>query len=131
MKKKLVTLSGLVLGFAPVMAFAQLTTGANPTSCGTDGSVDTINGLLCKIGDLLTAVLPVLVALGVVYFVYGVIMYVIADDEEAKSAGRSRIIYGIIGLAVIIAVWGLVGILVKTFAPNQNRTNITYPTVPF
>ncbi len=130
MKNKLVTLGGVVLGFAPVVALAELQTGNNPTGCGVSGSVDTIPGLLCKIGEILTSIVPILVALGIVYFVYGVVMYVIADDEEAKSAGRERIIYGIIGLAVIVAVWGLVGILVKTFVPNQNRTNITFPTVP-
>lgn len=130
MKKKLIGLSGLVLGFAPVVALAQLQTGNNPTGCGSSGAVDTIPGIMCKIGEILTSIVPVLVALGVVYFVWGVISYVIADDEEAKSTGRNRIIYGIIGLAVIIAVWGLVGILVKTFVPDQNRTNITYPTVP-
>jgi hypothetical protein len=131
MKKKLITLSGLVLSFAPVVAFAQLQTGTNPNACGTAGTVDTIEGLLCKIGSLLTSIIPVLVAIGVIYFVWGVVQYVIADDEEAKTAGRGRMIYGIIGLAVIVAVWGLVGILVRTFVPNQNRSNITYPTVPF
>jgi len=48
-----------------------------------------------------------LLALGVVYFVWGVVTYVIASDEEAKKTGRDRIIYGIIGLAVIIGVWVL------------------------
>jgi len=38
----------------------------------------------------------------------------IASDEEAKKAGRDRIIFGIIGLAVIVAMWGLVNILIKT-----------------
>ncbi len=130
MKKKLMALSGFVMGLSPVVAFAA-ETGVDPSSCGASGQVDTIGGIFCKVGELLTAVVPVLVALGVVFFVYGVITYVIADDEEAKSKGRDRIIYGIIGLAVIIAVWGLVGILVKTFVPSQNSSNITYPTVPF
>lgn len=130
MKNKLVTLAGMVLGFSPVVAFAQLQTGTNPVGCGAYGTVDTIPGIMCKVGEILTSAVPILVALGIVYFVYGVVTYVIADDEEAKSAGRGRILYGIVGLAVIVAVWGLVGILVKTFVPDQNRTNITFPTVP-
>ena len=130
MKNKLVGLAGAVLSFSPVVAFAQLQTGNNPVGCGASGTVDTIPGIMCKVGEILTSAVPILVALGIVYFVYGVVTYVIADDEEAKSAGRSRIIYGIVGLAVIVAVWGLVGILVKTFVPDQNRTNITFPTVP-
>lgn len=129
MKKKLITLSGLVMGFAPVVALAQIQTGTAGSTCGTTGAVRDIPSFMCKIGEILNSIVPLLVALGIVYFVYGVIMYVIADDEEAKSKGRDSMIYGIVGLAVIVAVWGLVGILVKTFVPDQNRSNITLPTI--
>ena len=130
MKKKLIVLSGLVL--APAMALAQtVTTGGSPSTCGTLGTGrGTIQGLLCKASEILGAVLPVLIALGVVYFVWGVITYMIQSDEEAKKAGRNRIIYGIIGLAVIIGVWGLVAILTNTFGLS-NRQPITLPTVPY
>ena len=121
-------LSGFVLGLAPVIALAQ-TTGGRPTVC-TSGAISTIQGILCKIGEIFGAVIPILIALGVIYFIWGVISYVIASDEEAKTAGRDKIIYGIIGLAVIIAVWGLVKILTNTFGLN-NTQNIVYPTVPY
>lgn len=38
-------------------------------------------------------------------------------------------IYGIIGLVVIVAMWGLVGIVTKTFGLN-GTTNVTIPTLP-
>lgn len=71
--------------------------------------------LLCKLQGILNSIIPVLVALGMVYFVWGVVQYFIRNDEEAKKKGRDRIIYGIIGLAVIVSVWGLVNIVVNTF----------------
>lgn len=74
-----------------------------------------LGSILSKIQELLNMVIPVLVALGVVYFVWGVVQYVIGSDEEAKTKGRDRIIYGIIGLTVIISLWGLVYILADTF----------------
>ncbi len=129
MKNKLIVLSGFVImGLAPVVAFAQ-TTGGTPTRC-TGGRVTDFQGMLCKISELLNAVIPVLIALGVVYFVWGVVQYVIAADEEQKSAGRDKIIYGIIGLAVIIGVWGLATILRNTFGLD-NVQQINYPTVPY
>lgn len=70
---------------------------------------------LATIVNLLNSVIPVLIALGLVYFVWGVVQYVIADAEEAKKSGKDRIIYGIIGLAVITSLWGLVNIVIKTF----------------
>ena len=128
MKKKLIIWSGLVLGLAPVMTLAQ-TTGGNPTVC-TSGQITTLQGVLCKISEILNAVIPVLIALGVVYFVWGVISYVVSSDEEAKTTGRNRMIWGIIGLAVIIGLWGLVNILKNTFGLG-NIQNINFPTVPY
>lgn len=127
MKKKLIVLSGFVMGLVPALVFAQQT-GGTPTAC-LGGSITNVQGFLCKIGEILNAVIPILIALGVVYFVWGVITYVIASDEEAKKAGRNRIIYGIIGLAVIIGLWGLVRILSNTFGLG-NRVPIEFPTVP-
>lgn len=90
--------------FAPFVAFAAST-------CTATG----LNGVLCKINELLGTVLPIMVSLGVIYFIWGMVQYFIADGEEAKKTGRDRIIYGIIGLAVIVSIWGLVNIIVTTF----------------
>ncbi len=125
MKKKLIVLSGFVLSLAPVAALAA-TTGDNCSS----GTITDLGSVLCKIGQLLNAVVPVLIALAVVWFVWGVISYMIGNDEEAKKRGRDRVIYGIIGFAVIVALWGLVNILTNTFGlTGSNNSNIVLPTV--
>ncbi|MFA6520691.1 MAG: hypothetical protein WCT44_03740 [Candidatus Paceibacterota bacterium] len=120
MKKNLVVLSGLVMSLAPVVASAA-------NFCGSAQS-GTLGSIICKIGDLLNAVIPVLVVLGIVYFVWGVITYVISKEEEAKKAGRNRIIFGIIGLVAIVAMWGLVNILIRTFGLEGPAT-VTLPSV--
>ena len=129
MKKKLIVLSGFVSGLMPALALAA---GTSSNVCiGGAGSAD-LTSVLCKVGQLLNTVVPVLIALGVVYFVWGVVTYVISSDEEAKKTGRNRIIYGIIGLAVIVALWGLVNILTNTFGlTGSNNNNIVLPTVNF
>ena len=124
MKKKLGVLSGIVLGSMTVIALAQNAVGCYSVQLGT------IQSIICKIGNILDTIIPVLVVLGVVYFVWGVVSYVISGDEEAKEKGRMRMIYGIIGLVVIVAMWGLVGIVTKTFNLNGSA-NVTIPTVPF
>ena len=120
MKKKLFVLSGLALSVMPSLAFAA-------SGCTTYAKPGTIQSILCKIGDLLNIVIPVVIALGIVYFVWGIISYVIAGDEEAKTKGRDRMIYGIIGLAVIVAMWGLVNILLTTFGVKAE--DVTLPTL--
>lgn len=86
------------------------------TCFGLDGLTYT----LCKFQQLLNSALPVLVTLGVVYAVWGIVQYFIGDSDEAKSKGKDRIIYGIIGLAVIVGLWGLVYIVVNTFNLNND-----------
>ncbi|MFA6274164.1 MAG: hypothetical protein WC662_03305, partial [Candidatus Paceibacterota bacterium] len=77
-----------------------------------------------KLGDLvsyvtciiLKSVIPLIFALAVAMFVWGVVMYVINTSEEAKKAkGKMFMIWGIIALTVMVSVWGLVAILGNTF----------------
>ena len=129
MKNKLAVLAGMVLMTAvPVVALAADVGGGE--NCVPGAPVRNLETFVCKIGDILNIIVPILIALGVVYFIWGVITYVISSDEEAKKAGRNRIIFGIIGLAVIIGLWGLVRILTNTFGVSNTGT-ITYPTVEY
>jgi hypothetical protein len=96
MKKFLVTASSFAL---PGLALAQ--------------SVDTgyIDSILESIGNIIGTLLPLIIAGAVVYFVWNIARYVVAGDDAAKEQYKSRIIYGIIGLFVMVAVWGLVNLL--------------------
>src|SRR3989338_7648366 len=62
--------------------------------------LDGLGNIICQIQLILNKIIPVLITLGVVYFVWGVVHYLIAGGDEAKKKGRDQIIYGIIGLAV-------------------------------
>ncbi|HPS21298.1 MAG TPA: pilin [Candidatus Paceibacterota bacterium] len=127
MKKKLITLFSFVLGFAPLALFAQQQVGNASGCAGVESG--TLQSVICTVGNVLDTLIPILIVLGIVYFVWGVVQYVIGDDEEAKKKGKNRMIYGIIGLVVIVAMWGLVGIITKTFGLS-GTTNVTIPTLP-
>jgi len=131
MKKKLIVLSSFGLSSLPLMALAQTDIG-NSAGCSSGlVRLGTIQSIICQIGNILDTLIPIIVVLGVVYFIWGVVTYVISgDDEEAKKKGRTRMIYGIIGLVVIVALWGLVGIVTNTFDLNGSA-NVSIPTVPF
>lgn len=90
-----------------------------PLIASAQGLTDT----LTTISGILRAILPILVSLGVIYFVWGVVQYFIGDSEEAKKNGRDRIIYGIIGLAVIVSIWGLVAIVTQTLNLGGAESN--------
>ena len=125
MKKKLIVLSGLGFIATPFLALAQINNLTGSCSSPAMGA----EAVICKISAILNTLIPILIVLGVVYFIWGVISYMIGGDEEAKKIGRDKIIYGIIGLVVIVGMWGLVRIVTSTFSLDNTTGGITTPCV--
>lgn len=120
----------LLVFLSPALALAQGTPTPTPAPACTGGG---LGQLICNLKVLINALLPLIISLGVVYLVWGIIRYVIAGGEEAKSKGRDQIIYGIIGLVVIVGLWGLVNIVVTTFnigganVPDFSQLSVQVP----
>ncbi len=73
-------------------------------------------GLIKIALDLLKSVIPVIIGIGLVVFLFGIVRYITPGQSEEKiKEGRNMMIYGLIALFVMTAVWGLVGVLTSTF----------------
>ena len=101
MKSFVVKTGAWALSFGlPVAAFAAIT--------DIPGVFDFANGLLNILSSFF-------IALAVIFFLYGVVKFVFAaDDEEKRKDGRSMMFYGIVAIAVMVSVWALVNILTNT-----------------
>lgn len=98
--------------FAPYIAPVTLAAMAGmPLIVGAQ----TIDTALSTIFRILNTIIPILMVIATIAFLWGVISYVIASDPDDKKKGRDFMIYGIIGLAAMVAVWGVVRLLVNTF----------------
>lgn len=72
-----------------------------------------INFFTCT---LMNAGVPLLVALAIIGFIYGIIKYFLnPDNEEQRKQGKSFMFWGLFTLFVMVSIWGLVGILSETF----------------
>jgi fumarate reductase subunit D len=72
--------------------------------------------IVSRIQQLVNQIIPILLIIGTIVFLWGVIMFLTAGADEEKRAGaRSLMIYGLIGLFVMVAVWGIVNVLVGFF----------------
>ncbi len=103
----------------PAIAFAD------PISVNVQGGSSTntlIQGILSIVKTTLDTIIPIVVVLGVVYFIWAVIQYVTVKDEEERGLARSHMIMGIIALFVIVSIWGLVGFLATTTGVGQGGT---------
>jgi len=111
MKKILLPLSY----FLPVLVFAQ------------DSSV---GGLIDLLQTLINALTPIVVALALLYFFWGLAKYILASSDEAKRKdGQQIMLWGVIALFVMVSVWGIVGLIGDTVGIDQGGT-IEVPSVP-
>ena len=77
-------------------------------------TLGTMLGIFTKI---VNGLMPFIVALAVLFFMWGVFQFIRASgNEDEVTEGRNRMIYGIIGIFVMVSVWGLVNLLGGTFA---------------
>jgi len=87
--------------------------------------------LITKVNQILSLIIPVLITLAVVYFIWGVIQYTVSPDEEKKKKARGMIIQGLIGLFVIVAFWGIISVITNTFGIGSAQlSGSNIPCIP-
>jgi hypothetical protein len=68
------------------------------------------------IGVLNTIVVPFIFTLAFAVFIWGVVRYffIHGNEDASREEGRQFIFWGIVGMAVLFSVWGLVNIMLST-----------------
>jgi hypothetical protein len=69
----------------------------------------------CYFNDLIY----IMLGLAIIFFMFGVFKFMTAEGDD-KKAGKDIIVWGIIGIFVLISMWGLVAILQNTFVLNTD-----------
>jgi hypothetical protein len=67
-------------------------------------------------GLINVVIVPVIFALAFGAFIWGIVNYffIHGDEDTKREEGREFILWGIIGLAVLFSVWGLVNLFLST-----------------
>lgn len=109
----------------PLLTFAQ--SGAPARSSVVFDRSKGLVGIIQFVGGILNLILPLIVGAAVVYFMYNVFKYAVASEEDDKTKAKTQMIWGVIGIFVIVSVWGLVNILGSTF--NLDNTGGKAPVI--
>lgn len=75
--------------------------------------VGDLTGLVTLVNTLFKSILPLIMGLALIFFLWSLANYMLKAGEEQVEA-RQQMIWGIIILFVMVSVWGLVAILSKT-----------------
>ena len=103
------------LAFAPAIASAQ--------------SLGNLSTLLTSVGNLVELALPIVVAIALLVFFWGLVKFIFAG-AEAKDEGKTLMIWGIVALFVMVSVWGLVRFIGSALGINPENNPQAVPTVP-
>jgi len=96
----------------------------NVAYASVDSFVSNVNKLI------INPLILLLFGLAVVYFLYGVFEFISnGDSEEAKTKGKSHMIWGIIGIVIMMGVFTILNVIMNTFGidyikPQQGQVDL-------
>ncbi|HEY4483121.1 MAG TPA: pilin [Candidatus Paceibacterota bacterium] len=105
MSKKIVAGVTAALSLTPVFAFAA---GEN------------LLALLNLIQTIVTRAIPILTAVALLYFIWGLVQFIMSAGGEKHEEGKTKMWWGIIALFVIVSIWGIVGYIGNVFDLDPN-----------
>jgi len=113
--KKTLLISSSILALTPIIAFAAA--GQEIQDFITD-----------TIGLSVQALITVLVSIATLVFIWGVISYIAAGGDETKmKTAKSYIVFSIIGLTLILGIWGIAAFLREGLGLDRDIPGVVLP----
>ncbi len=104
----------------PTLAFAD----------DIDPDLTYLDGLGTQSVDLLDILIGLVVTLALLAFFWGLAVFIFnAGDEEGRRKGRNIMVWGVLALFFIVAVWGLVALLTQIFLGGEAGEDADVPGV--
>jgi hypothetical protein len=108
--------------FAPLAVFAQ----------AGENTQKNVGGLVQLFGDLVAMLIPIASMLAILFFFYGLAIYILhAGDPEKAAEGKSIMIWGILALFVMTSIYGIIGFLQRSSGTDRAGTSINVLTPDF
>src|SRR3989344_3749431 len=92
--------------FLPVLVLAQ-----SATSIPAPRTPSNFGALVTMILGFIAYLIPLLIAIGLLVFFWGLAKFIHHAEEEDKGEDKKKMLWGIITLAVMFGIWGKVRLL--------------------
>lgn len=107
----------LLASFVPMVALAQ--------------PITDVNSLTFKLTNIGNTAIEILIAFAVIWIIYTTVMFIVKAGSDDAAKYRTAILWGVVGLFVILSIWGLVRILSNTFRTDTAAPTNQYPRVQY
>ena len=80
-----------------------------------------LNDFITKVDDMIiNPLINLLFALAILFFLYGVFEFIAnQENEEKRTTGKSHMIWGLVGLAIMMGVLAILNMILSTFSIDQ------------
>ncbi|MCX6757575.1 MAG: hypothetical protein NTZ44_01705 [Candidatus Nomurabacteria bacterium] len=87
---------------------------------------ESLDVFILKVNNLIiNPLILLLFALALAYFLWGIFQFLTnSTNEEKRTEGKKHMMYGILGLVIMMAVFMLMGVIIDTLGINTSGTNI-------
>lgn len=85
--------------------------------------VEVAEGFLIKLNNaIIFPLITLLMGVALLVFLFGCFEYIMgSNDETARTKGKAHIMWGIIGLLVMVSAYAILGIAAGTFGIDVNN----------
>jgi uncharacterized membrane protein YidH (DUF202 family) len=90
-----------------------------------------LNGFIGNVDTMIiNPLIGFLFALAIVYFLYGVFEFLSnQENEEKKTTGKQHMIWGIVGITIMMGVWTILGVVLNTLGISKGQIDPQNGTV--
>jgi len=94
-----------------------------------------LNGFIANVDTfIINPLISLLFALALAYFLYGAFEFILnGSNDEKKTTGKTHMLWGIIGLTIMMGVWAILGVILSTFniqGIKPQEGTVTLPSSP-
>lgn len=88
-----------------------------------------LSTLVTSIGGIVNQIIPILFAIALLGFFYGLVMYIFGKEDN-KDQAKKTMIWGVVALFVMASVWGLVRFIGTAVGVNEEAAPSVTPLIP-
>lgn len=96
------------------------------TSFAALGNIDT---LVTDIGNIVNKLIPIVFAIALLVFFWGLVTYIFGKEQN-KDQAKKTMIWGVVALFVMAAVWGLVEFIGEALGVEQDAAPRVNSLIP-
>ena len=115
---------------ARITGFSALSLAAMLLPIIANAQFLTLDNTLNTLSNLLARVMWLFVAMAVVVFFWGLVVYLTKKGDEMAKEGIQLMFWGIVAIFIMVSIWGIIRLLQGTFGVGGIQPPITPSTVP-